>query len=112
MRSVSSVCALTSPSCARPASPRIDARIEELVDAAAMILASIRGLAGKAQLGEITSQTLETLRSECPGWDYHTLHAEFRAWIDGDPARTPVNYQAAFIGYVRRFDAKHRHELR
>ncbi len=26
-------------------------------------------------------------------------------------ARTPVSYQAAFIGYVRRFDAKHRHEL-
>ena len=88
------------------------ARTEELVDAAAMIRASIRGLAGKAQLGEISSQTLETLRSECPGWDYHTLHAEFRAWIDGDPARTPVNYQAAFIGYVRRFDAQHRHELR
>ena len=88
------------------------ARTEELVDAAAMIRASIRGLAGKAQLGEISSQTLETLRSECPGWDYHTLHAEFRAWIDRDPARTPVSYQAAFIGYVRRFDAKHRHELR
>ncbi|WP_242417560.1 replication initiator protein A [Sphingomonas panni] len=86
-------------------------RTEELVDAAAMIRASIRGLAARAQDGEISTQTLELLRGECPGWDYHQLHAEFRAWIDGDPSRTPVNYQAAFIGYVRRFDAKHRHEL-
>ncbi|KQM23855.1 MULTISPECIES: replication initiator protein A [unclassified Sphingomonas] len=87
------------------------ARTEELVDAAAMIRASIRGLAARAHDGEISTQTLEMLRGECPGWDYHQLHADFRAWIDGDPARTPVNYQAAFIGYVRRFDAKHRHEL-
>ena len=86
-------------------------RTEELVDAAAMIRASIRGLAARAHDGEISSQTLELLRGECPGWDYHQLHAEFRAWIDGDPSRTPVNYQAAFIGYVRRFDAQHRHEL-
>ncbi|KQM81854.1 plasmid replication initiator protein [Sphingomonas sp. Leaf23] len=87
------------------------ARTEELVDAAAMIRASIRGLAARAHDGEISTQTLEMLRGECPGWDYHQLHADFRSWIDGDPARTPVNYQAAFIGYVRRFDAKHRHEL-
>lgn len=86
-------------------------RTEELVDAAAMIRASIRGLAARADDGEISTQTLELLRGECPGWDYHQLHAEFRAWIDGDPSRTPVNYQAAFIGYVRRFDAQHRHEL-
>lgn len=100
------------PSPASMATPAPSpARTEELVDAAAMIRASIRGLAARAQDGEIGTQTLEMLRGECPGWDYHQLHAEFRAWIDGDPSRTPVNYQAAFIGYVRRFDAKHRHEL-
>lgn len=86
-------------------------RTEQLVDAAAMIRASIKGLATRATDGEITSQTLTLLRAECPGWDYQTLHAEFRAWIDADPARTPVSYQAAFIGYVRRWDAQHRHEL-
>ncbi|KQM63171.1 MULTISPECIES: replication initiator protein A [unclassified Sphingomonas] len=102
-----SVTAPAAPVAAAP-SPM---RTEDLVDAAAMIRASIRGLAARAHDGEVSTQTLETLRTECPGWDYHTLHAEFRAWIDGDPARTPVNYQAAFIGYVRRFDARHRHEL-
>ena len=29
-----------------------------------------------------------------------------------DASRTPVSYQNAFIGYVRRFDAKNRHTLR
>jgi len=61
--------------------------------------------------GEITDATLATLRAEFPGWDYQNLHAEFRAWIEADASRTPVNYQGAFIGFVRRFDAKNRHTL-
>ena len=81
------------------------------VDARALIRRSVTGLATRARAGEITEQTLATLRAECPGWDYQTLHADFRRWIDGDPDRTPVSYQNAFIGYVRRFDAKNRHIL-
>ena len=54
---------------------------------------------------------MATLRAECPGWDYHQLHAEFRAWLDADPQRTPANYQNAFIGWVRRHHDKHRHLL-
>lgn len=69
------------------------------------------GLATRASFGEITAATLATLRAECPGWDYQTLHADFRTWIEGDPARMPVSYQNAFIGFVRRFDAKNRHTL-
>ena len=110
MRTASVAAPAPAPAPAATPAPSPE-RTEELVDAAAMIRASIRGLAARAQDGEISTQTLELLRGECPGWDYHQLHAEFRAWIDGDPSRTPVNYQAAFIGYVRRFDAKHRHEL-
>ncbi|MBB5716807.1 replication initiator protein A [Sphingomonas aerophila] len=86
-------------------------RAEELSSAAALIRRSIKGLATRATAGEITDGTLATLRAECPGWDYQTLHAEFRRWLDADPARTPVSYQNAFIGFVRRWDAKHRHEL-
>ncbi|WP_230482094.1 replication initiator protein A [Sphingomonas sp. Leaf21] len=85
---------------------------EPSVDAAAMIRRSVRSLSTRNTAGEITDATLALLRSECPGWDYQTLHAEFRAWVEGDPARTPVSYQNAFIGYVRRFDAKNRHLLR
>ncbi len=80
-------------------------------DAAALIRRSVTGLATRASFGEITGATLATLRAECPGWDYQTLHADFRAWIEADPARTPVSYQNAFIGFVRRFDAKNRHTL-
>ena len=94
-----------------PLTPPSPERTEELSNAAALIRRSIKGLATRATAGEITDGTLATLRAECPGWDYQTLHAEFRRWLDADPARTPVSYQNAFIGFVRRWDAKHRHEL-
>ena len=77
-----------------------------------MIRRSVSGLATRATFGEITEATLATLRAQCPGWDYQTLHQEFRTWIEADPARTPVSYQNAFIGFVRRWDAKNRHMLR
>ena len=96
-----------APTPSAPPPPDSDA----MIDAAALIRRSVKGLAGRGQAGELTEATLATLRAECPGWDYQTLHAEFRTWIDADPARTPVSYQNAFIGYVRRFDAKNRHTL-
>jgi plasmid replication initiation protein len=99
------------PAARAPAAATPSPSAEPLVDAAALVRRSVAGLAGRAQLGDISETTLATLRQECPGWDYQTLHAEFRGWIDADPARTPVNYQAAFIGYVRRFHAKNRHTL-
>jgi hypothetical protein len=71
----------------------------------------VKGLATRVSAGDLTDATLATLRAEYPGWDYQTLHAEFRQWVDADPTRTPVNYQNAFIGFVKRWDAKHRHEL-
>lgn len=83
----------------------------ETIDVAALLRRSRTSLATRATAGEITDATLATLREECPGWDYQTLHAEFRSWVEADSARTPVSYQAAFIGFVRRHDEKHRHEL-
>jgi hypothetical protein len=66
--------------------------------------------AGRAsQDHAITQATLAQLRAECPGWDYDVLHAEFRAWVEDDPARIPANYQLAFIGFVRRHHARNRH---
>ncbi|MEG3166308.1 replication initiator protein A [Sphingomonas sp. PB2P19] len=86
-------------------------RTAELSDAAALIRRSIKGLATRGTAGDVTEATLATLRNDCPGWDYQTLHEEFRKWIGTDPAKTPVSYQSAFIGFVRRWDEKHRHEL-
>lgn len=99
-----------APTGAEPPSPAPVA--ETAVDAAALIRRSVKGLSTRSTAGEITDATLALLRAECPGWDYQTLHADFRTWVEGDPARTPVSYQNAFIGYVRRFDAKNRHTLR
>jgi plasmid replication initiation protein len=90
-----------------PASPATD----ELVDVGALIRRSRVSLATRATAGQLTDATLATLRAEYPGWDYQTLHAEFRAWVEADSSRTPVSYQSAFIGYVRRYDAANRHTL-
>jgi len=84
---------------------------EPLFDARDVIRRTVTGLSTRANAGEITDATLATLRAECPGWDYQSLHQEFRSWLDADPARTPVNYQKAFIGFVRRFHEKNRHRL-
>jgi plasmid replication initiation protein len=101
-----------APSTARPRSePEPEQDSTQLVDASALIRQSVGALSSRMNFGEITDATLATLRAECPGWDYQNLHAEFRAWIEADASRTPVNYQGAFIGFVRRFDAKNRHTL-
>ena len=97
---------------AQTSSPALSAeRVAELSAAAALIRRSIKGLATRATIGDLTDATLAILRAECPGWDYQTLHQEFRQWLAADPARTPVSYQNAFIGFVKRWDVKHRHEL-
>lgn len=94
-----------------PPSDDVPLTPQELASAGGLIRTSLTRLSTRAQAGEITDSTLATLRAECPGWDYQTLHADFRSWIDADPARTPVNYQNAFIGFVRQFHAKNRHRL-
>lgn len=81
------------------------------LDMSAVIRRSVTSLSTKATSGEVTDATLTLLRAECPGWDYQTLHQEFRDWIGTEAARTPVNYQKAFIGFVRQFHERNRHRL-
>lgn len=61
--------------------------------------------------GKISGDTLERLRKEFPGWDLYALHAEFERWVDASPSRTPVNWQAAFIGFVRRHHNDNKNRL-
>lgn len=81
-------------------------------DVASMLRTTVTRLANKATAGEITDRTLAQLREECPGWDYQNLHGEFRTWVEADESRTPVNYQNAFIGFVRQFHSRNKHTLR
>lgn len=81
-------------------------------EARALIRRSLVTLANRGTSGMITDATLDLLRRECPGWDYQDLHHQFRTWVEGDQARTPANYQNAFIGFVRQWHAKHKHQLR
>jgi len=82
------------------------------VDAARLIRQTVSSLSDKAMRGYMTEETITHLREKCPGWDLYALHAEFERWVDADPARTPANWQRAFIGWVTRHHEKHRHELR
>jgi plasmid replication initiation protein len=61
--------------------------------------------------GYLTDETLAHLRTHYRGWDFHALHAEFKSWLHGDAERSPDRYQSAFIGYVRRYHEKNRHQL-
>ena len=57
---------------------------------------------------DLTDDTIRRIRTDFPGWDIYALKAEFDTWIADDPDRRPDNYQSAFYGFVRRFDARHR----
>jgi plasmid replication initiation protein len=59
----------------------------------------------------LTDETLDHLRQAYRGWDFHALHEDFRAWLREDSARQPARYQSAFIGYVKRYHDKNRHQL-
>ena len=85
---------------------------QETFDVSLLIRGAIAGLSDKATRGFMTDETIELLRSECPGWDLYHLHAEFERWVNGNATRSPANWQRAFVGYVRRWHEKHKHELR
>jgi plasmid replication initiation protein len=85
---------------------------EPAINASSLIRSAIAGLSDKATRGFMTDETIDLLRRECPGWDLYTLHADFEKWVGADAARTPANWQRAFIGYVKRHHEKHKHELR
>jgi plasmid replication initiation protein len=83
----------------------------EVVDARKLIRSTIAGLSDAATRGFMTDETIDLLRRQCPGWDLHALHAEFERWTGQDTQRTPVDWQRAFIGWVKRHHAQHRHQL-
>lgn len=90
--------------------PEQDAVLD--AEARARIRRSLTSLANRGSSGMITDATLAQLRQECPGWDYQELHRQFRDWVEADPARTPANYQNAFMGFVRQWHVRNKHQLR
>jgi hypothetical protein len=56
----------------------------------------------------LSERTIINIRNECPGWDLYALQAAFNEWLDEDVSRTPNNYEAAFVGWVRKHHARHR----
>lgn len=56
----------------------------------------------------LSEQTITQIRREFPGWDIYALQGAFNEWIDGDPGRTPKNYEAAFYGWVKQHHARNK----
>lgn len=83
-----------------------------LVNAQALIRSTVSGLSNAGTRGFMTPETVDYLREKCPGWDLYALHADFERWVNEDPSRSPVDWQKAIIGWVKRHHEKHRHELR
>ena len=71
-----------------------------------------RRLDGGEPHNYVTDETLEYLRTHYRGWDFHALHAEFKAWLSEQSDRQPARYQSAFIGFVRQYHSRNRHQLR
>ena len=57
----------------------------------------------------LTDETLRHVRPDFPGWDVYALKAEFDAWLADNSTRRPEDYQAAFYGFIRQYDARNRH---
>lgn len=69
-------------------------------------------LANRADHGYLTSETVEYIRNNYPGWDLYALQDTFDRWVAEDPGRVPANYQSAFIGFVKRHEEREGHNLR
>ncbi|MGF7154964.1 replication initiator protein A [Novosphingobium gossypii] len=85
---------------------------DSAVDVRGLVRSTVAGLSDNATRGFMTDETIDFLRRECPGWDLYALHAEFERWVGADQDRTPADWQRAFVGWVKRHHAKHRHQLR
>lgn len=55
---------------------------------------------------QLDEATIARVRKDFPGWDVYALKADFDSWIASHPDRTPSNYQAAFYGFVRTYNAR------
>ena len=102
-----------APSAA-PSGQSSDSEVSEeiAIDARKLIRSTVAGLSDAATRGFMTDETIDLLRRECPGWDLHALHADFERWVFASSERTPADWQRAFVGWVRRHHAKHRHQNR
>lgn len=92
--------------------PKPAPTVADVVDASWMIKNTLAGLSNAATRGFMTDETITHLREVCPGWDLYTLHAEFEQWVNADNKRSPVDWQKAFVGFVKRHHEKNRNSLR
>ncbi|MGD1957144.1 MAG: replication initiator protein A [Sphingomonadales bacterium] len=59
----------------------------------------------------LTDETLEEARATYPGWDIHAVHETYRKWLMSKDAAPPKHYQRAFLGFLKSYHERHKHEL-
>ena len=57
----------------------------------------------------LTDETLTKVRRDFPGWDVYAIKADFDAWLADGSGPQPDDYQAAFYGFMRKYNANNRH---
>ena len=72
---------------------------------------TVRAPQAEEPTGYLTDETLEHLRRHYRGWDFHSLHGEFKSWLRKNPNGFPARYQSAFIGFVKQYHEKNRSQL-
>jgi plasmid replication initiation protein len=72
---------------------------------------NVRASQAEEATGYLTDETLEYLRAHYRGWDFHSLHADFKSWLRKSPDGFPTRYQSAFIGFVKQYHEKNRFQL-
>lgn len=61
--------------------------------------------------GYLTDDTIAAARAQYPGWDIHAVHESFKSWLVQGTGQAPRHYQKAFLGFLRRYNDTHQHEL-
>ncbi len=57
----------------------------------------------------LSDETVARVRRDFPRWDVYAIKADFDSWLAKDSERQPEDYQAAFYGFARQWDARNRY---
>jgi plasmid replication initiation protein len=86
------------PFAKSPPRPKAAQPTKELTDSSLPLLSPI--------IRVLSEATIISFRRQFSDWDVYALQHAYNEWLDADISRTPNNYEAAFIGWVRRHLSK------
>lgn len=88
-----------------PISPKSVAVSHGLAD---KVKASLPAPALPAPVQNLRPRTIETFRKHYPGMDVYACEADFKHWLETQAAEQPRSYDAAFLGFAKKWYASNR----